>query len=298
VRQTMEGRLGQSLEGVRIHTGPDASAAAQSIGASAYAAGRHIVFGTRAYSPGLEQGQRCLAHELTHVLQQQSGAVRGTPTGHGLDISSPTDRSEAEATAVERLSHPLVRSRPESPAGRRRPVLQRTVGGDITQLVVTPVWVRGLTDVELDEQIGIVRNQLFTRVFVMPHGQDSAEGNLGGLQAERQRRQKASETQPGQEVPGGTPVPVDAGSDQGWALTRAGAAQLLRRSYAAASPGLSAGPVEVIANQAALWARYDEVSNAAGVICPGTTRVGQRPPTPRPSSAAPGHSRPRSPDCA
>jgi hypothetical protein len=42
-----------------------------------------------------------LAHELTHVIQQKSGPVEGTPVGGGIKVSSPTDRFEkaAEETA-------------------------------------------------------------------------------------------------------------------------------------------------------------------------------------------------------
>jgi len=56
---------------VRVHTGAAASQAVDGAGALAFAAGRHIVFGPGQYAPNSAAGGRLLAHELTHVLQQQ-----------------------------------------------------------------------------------------------------------------------------------------------------------------------------------------------------------------------------------
>jgi hypothetical protein len=53
------------------------------------------------HTPGSTGHERTLAHELTHVVQQRSGPVDGTPTGGGISVSDPSDRFEqaAEATA-------------------------------------------------------------------------------------------------------------------------------------------------------------------------------------------------------
>jgi hypothetical protein len=40
-----------------------------------------------------------LAHELTHVVQQRSGPVDGTPSGGGIQVSDPSDRFEREAAS-------------------------------------------------------------------------------------------------------------------------------------------------------------------------------------------------------
>jgi len=55
---------------VRIHTDTQAAESARAINAVAYTVGRHIVFGSGQYAPGTTAGQRLLAHELTHVVQQ------------------------------------------------------------------------------------------------------------------------------------------------------------------------------------------------------------------------------------
>ena len=71
--QFMENRFGRSFSQVRIHTGPAAENLAQQASARAFTVGRHLVFGRGEYRPGVEQGRRLVAHELTHVLQQQGG---------------------------------------------------------------------------------------------------------------------------------------------------------------------------------------------------------------------------------
>lgn len=105
-RQFMESRLGADFSDVRIHTGARATEAARSVQAHAYTMGSDIVFQDGQYSPETASGQRMLAHELTHVVQQRSGPVDGTPGPDGLSISDPSDRFEraAEATADSVMS--------------------------------------------------------------------------------------------------------------------------------------------------------------------------------------------------
>lgn len=69
-RGFMEQRFGYDFSQVRIHADNRAAASAQSLNARAYTLGQDIVFGTRQYSPGTQSGQKLLAHELTHVMQQ------------------------------------------------------------------------------------------------------------------------------------------------------------------------------------------------------------------------------------
>jgi len=73
VRRFMEPRLGHAFERVRVHTDSAASQAAWALGARAWTAGRHIAFGEGEYRPGTPDGRQLLAHELTHVLQQEEG---------------------------------------------------------------------------------------------------------------------------------------------------------------------------------------------------------------------------------
>lgn len=116
VRREMESKLDEDFSDVQVHTGPRAAAAAEAINARAFAAGNHIAFNRGEYEPGSEAGKRVLAHELTHVRQQQDGRVSllpqadATNPGAGsdsgftvqpkLEVSSPDDPAEREAEAV------------------------------------------------------------------------------------------------------------------------------------------------------------------------------------------------------
>jgi hypothetical protein len=76
-RLFFEARFGRDFGGVRIHTGVGASQAARSISALAYTVGSNVVFGDGRYDPASHAGQRLLAHELAHVVQQGAGGAGG-----------------------------------------------------------------------------------------------------------------------------------------------------------------------------------------------------------------------------
>ncbi len=71
---TSEGlNRGFDFSQVRIHTDARAAESAHAVNAAAYTVGRDIVFGEGQYQPHTAHGQRLLAHELTHVAQQNNG---------------------------------------------------------------------------------------------------------------------------------------------------------------------------------------------------------------------------------
>ena len=95
VREEMEHSLGHSFEDVRVHTGPDASAAASSMNARAFSVGRQIVFDQDQYRPWSTDGRELLAHELAHTAQRPAT---------GADLSIPGDAGEREASAAGRAA--------------------------------------------------------------------------------------------------------------------------------------------------------------------------------------------------
>ena len=54
---------------------------AQSINSLAYSVKQDIVFGPDQYNPKTKEGQRLLAHELAHVVQQRQSPLTGGQTG-------------------------------------------------------------------------------------------------------------------------------------------------------------------------------------------------------------------------
>ncbi|MCP4666518.1 MAG: DUF4157 domain-containing protein, partial [Deltaproteobacteria bacterium] len=66
----MEQAFGVDLGGVRVHADHQADQLNRSLRASAFATGQDIFLRQGEYNPQSHSGQELLAHELTHVMQQ------------------------------------------------------------------------------------------------------------------------------------------------------------------------------------------------------------------------------------
>lgn len=119
-RALMEAQFGHDFGSVRVHTDARAAESAAAVNAVAYTVGSNIAFGSHEYAPGTSEGRRLLAHELTHVIQQE-GSVSSEP----LRVGRSDDVAEHEATiAAAGLAHA------DSPSGARTgSVLQRQQQG-------------------------------------------------------------------------------------------------------------------------------------------------------------------------
>jgi hypothetical protein len=73
LRGQMERGVGHRFADVRLHTDGRAAALNRGLQARAFTTGRDIFFGAGEYRPASADGQRLLAHELTHVGQQSGG---------------------------------------------------------------------------------------------------------------------------------------------------------------------------------------------------------------------------------
>lgn len=71
-RVYFEPRFGHDFSRVRVHTGAAAEQSARDMNSHAYTVGHNMVFDAGKFAPGTIEGQRLLAHELTHVVQQSS----------------------------------------------------------------------------------------------------------------------------------------------------------------------------------------------------------------------------------
>jgi hypothetical protein len=76
IRAFMEPRFGADFSAVRIHTDYTAARLTRQVQAQAFAFGNNIYFNPARYSPHTASGQRLLAHELTHTVQQGGAGVR------------------------------------------------------------------------------------------------------------------------------------------------------------------------------------------------------------------------------
>ncbi len=96
-RAFMEPRFNHDFSQVRVHTDARAAESALAVNALAYTVGRDVVFGTGQYEPGIGEGRRLLAHELTHVVQQAQNAGTSMQKANSLQVSEPNDIFEVEA---------------------------------------------------------------------------------------------------------------------------------------------------------------------------------------------------------
>jgi hypothetical protein len=131
VRRKMERALGVDFSHVRIHTGQEADTLNRAVQARAFTTGGDIFFRAGEYTPESWKGRELLAHELTHVVQQNGNLQRR------LVIGQPNDMYEQEADqvaqAVMQRDEQPVRQRTGSTRVSRRsaPVVQRRVSFDV-----------------------------------------------------------------------------------------------------------------------------------------------------------------------
>ena len=73
----MEGAFGADFGGVRVHADSSADGLSRSMQAKAFTVGSDIFFARGQYQPSSTSGQRLLAHELTHTVQQGAAGELG-----------------------------------------------------------------------------------------------------------------------------------------------------------------------------------------------------------------------------
>jgi hypothetical protein len=91
-RTFYEQRLGHDFSTVRIHAGPAAAEAASSVRAQAFTHGQNIYFGQHHYQPDSMAGQRLIAHELAHTVQQRRNVIARRALEGADAIDAPSSR--------------------------------------------------------------------------------------------------------------------------------------------------------------------------------------------------------------
>jgi len=97
VQEQMSEAMGHDFSSVRVHTSPEADDLNRQLGAKAFTTGRDVFFREGAYDPHSSSGKELIAHELTHVAQQSTGAVQSVGR---MTVNAPGDAFEQEADAV------------------------------------------------------------------------------------------------------------------------------------------------------------------------------------------------------
>ncbi len=74
LRSRVEQAVGSDLSGARVHKDAQAADAASALGARAFTVGHDMFFGRGEYQPQTSSGQRLIAHEAAHTVQQNGGS--------------------------------------------------------------------------------------------------------------------------------------------------------------------------------------------------------------------------------
>ena len=111
-RGQMESAFGSDFSGVRVHTGSEPHELNKAVNAVAFTTGQDIFFRDGAYSPANAEGQKLLAHELTHVVQQG-----GAPPSSGVAQRHEIQRlcSECEKEEKKSIQAKLTVGQPDDP---------------------------------------------------------------------------------------------------------------------------------------------------------------------------------------
>ena len=101
IREFMEQRFSCDLGHVQLHTDREAAESAEKLNAHAYTVGHDIYFNNGRYDPETYSGQKLLAHELTHVLQQEGRredlGVQRTPKRRSQATAPPACTTTCDA---------------------------------------------------------------------------------------------------------------------------------------------------------------------------------------------------------
>jgi len=121
VRAFFEPRFGHDLSQVRMHTDSKAAESAGMINAQAYTIGRDVVFGAGQYLPETSKGNRLLAHELTHVVQQTGSSIGLDHTLDGPEMFHPerpfSGSKSVESVSISRTKSLILQYQLEEPPG-------------------------------------------------------------------------------------------------------------------------------------------------------------------------------------
>lgn len=161
-RQFFEPRLGRDLSGVRVHTDPGAASLASRIQARAFTYGTDIAFAAGEFNPGTVRGDRLIAHELTHVVQQ--GGARSDGIRRQEDDASDLDVIDERIDVAAQRALLRMRSREPDGAARSQELLGYIKSGELRGFVGDDLRMAA----DHARELGTVRWEL------VPEGQDAA----------------------------------------------------------------------------------------------------------------------------
>jgi hypothetical protein len=139
LRGSFERSLGVGLSGVRVVADAHAASAADALGARAFTYGSTIWFGRGEYQPETVAGQRLLAHEVAHAVQQRHARPQ---VQRELIVGDAHDPAEA---AADHAADAMMRGEAAGPSSHSDAVVRRECTatrvaspGDSVRMVTCP----------------------------------------------------------------------------------------------------------------------------------------------------------------
>jgi len=124
VKTEMESAFGENLGDVRVHADISGERMNEELGARAVTRGRDVYFGRGEYNPSTRDGRELLAHELTHVIQQGTGAANQQADMVGREGDEFEKEAERAANAVLSGQPTAIVNRSAAPSLQRQPAQQ------------------------------------------------------------------------------------------------------------------------------------------------------------------------------
>ena len=132
VRAYMEPRFGADFGRVRLHTGSQAAQLSRALSAQAFTYGQDIYLGEGHDNPSSTAGQRLLAHELVHVVQQ--GAARPSVQSK---VRPGVGRLSSSPAVVQRVVIPYMSVHRDWNLAEKQSRIDGTLG-------FSPPWLNGV----------------------------------------------------------------------------------------------------------------------------------------------------------
>ncbi|SNS14035.1 Putative peptidoglycan binding domain-containing protein [Geodermatophilus pulveris] len=144
-REHFEPRFGHDFSTVRVHADAEAASSAAALQASAFTFGSHIVFGAGRYRPGNADTQRLLAHELTHVAQQDRLGLTGV-VHRDFAVAPRTPAGVAAALTPTQIASAITFNGATITQAAEIQLLRDIVGLDPAPAVVDGAFVQAVAD--------------------------------------------------------------------------------------------------------------------------------------------------------
>ncbi len=194
VQRQMGRAFNADFSNVRVHTGTQADGLNRSLNARAFTTGQDVFFRHGEYNPGSSSGRLLLAHELTHVMQQNPASVQSKDDTGTVSRCSRQSAEGRQGT----LQAKLTVSRPgdiyEQEADRMAQAYTHWERGSAgAHGAEAGVQRKTPEEEEKEKQMAVHRKLQDGALQRQPEEEKKEEGTLGRLEANAVQRQGEAE---------------------------------------------------------------------------------------------------------